>query len=278
MGQRPPEPWNAQREGYLKTDFLPPGGLSFGGLLTAAFSLFFGNFAMVTRIVLVVWLPLDGIKNFLIHASGAQEDLGLTFRVDSILNTLAGTWVAPALIYALWVSMRERREPSIREAYGWGSRFWRATLNNGILAGLAVVGGLLLLVIPGFVFLTWFLLVNAVVAVEGDRRNKVLSRSRNLTEGHRPMLFGLWLTTVVLGFLTVVLLSIPLTFVDHWAVATLSDSIANLLVGFQTVLFLLAYLHLAKLKGDLPDEQEMSLGPSAGRLSGQPEGTGKTSS
>jgi hypothetical protein len=43
----------------------------------------------------------------------------------------------------------------------------------------------MLLVIPGIICAVWFALVDPIVAIEADEQNKVLRRSRELTEGFR---------------------------------------------------------------------------------------------
>ena len=248
-GQQPPEPWDAHREGYLKTDFTPPGDLTVGGLLGASFSVIYANIAQIAKVILLVWLPLSAIKNY----------PGLPL-LGAFLEAVITSLVAPALIYMLVISMRESRSASLGEIFRWGFRFWGVTFGNRILAGLVVMGGTLLLIIPGIIFIIWFLLVDAVVAVEGDQRSQVLRRSRDLTEGYRLVLFGLWLTWIMIVLPLVFLTMMLVASVNHWAMVTLVDVILALFSALPTAGILLAYLHLAKLKGGLPDEQEMSLG------------------
>lgn len=74
-----------------------------------------------------------------------------------------------------------------------------------LIAGIAVVIGLLLLVVPGVYLLVRFRLVTAAVMLEDRGPVDALARSYELTEGHGWTVFGVVVLFGALGFLLVLL-------------------------------------------------------------------------
>lgn len=81
-----------------------------------------------------------------------------------------------------------------------------------ILTVLAVLGGFILLIIPGLVFVVWFLLSTEVAVLEGIAGPKAMGRSRQLMRGASAalilLLVGLGLTVFVVEFLAVIILAL----------------------------------------------------------------------
>lgn len=59
-----------------------------------------------------------------------------------------------------------------------------------LLASLAIALGLVLLIVPGLVLLTWWAVAAPVVVVEGRGATEALGRSRGLVQGHGWQVFG----------------------------------------------------------------------------------------
>jgi hypothetical protein len=82
-------------------------------------------------------------------------------------------------------------------AFGrFGSLIWAS-----ILVGFMVLIGLILCVIPGIMFMVWYIFVAQVVVVEGLRGGRALQRSKDLTSGYRWRVFGLVILFVVINVL-----------------------------------------------------------------------------
>jgi len=99
------------------------------------------------------------------------------------------------------------RRVSVGEMLGSGLRRLVPILVAGVLALLAMYGGLLLLVVPGVIFGLMFSLAVPVVMAESLGPVKALGRSRALTKGHRWRLLGTFFVTYLvvagLGILAV---------------------------------------------------------------------------
>ena len=61
------------------------------------------------------------------------------------------------------------------------------------VSGIILILGFIALIIPGFIFLTMFWVVVPAAVVEGRGVGASLSRSRQLTYGHRWAIFGIFI-------------------------------------------------------------------------------------
>ncbi len=229
--------------GYLEIDFPLIKVDGVGSLLKATLRTLFANLVIILKIILPVFVPLELIKNYFIYAAGAQENLALIIRVDMLLAGVFGSLTVPALIYALLAVFRTGNAPSVGESFRWGRRQWGRVFVNRWLAGMAIVGGLILLVIPGIVFAVWFVFVDAIVSIEGDKQPHVLRRSRELTRDHRWMIFFSGFIALILLFLVGAVLGVPLAFMDHWLLSAIVNCLLAVIYQIIPIMFLLAYLH-----------------------------------
>ena len=107
-----------------------------------------------------------------------------------------------SLIFATVQDLNGTR-PSISECLATGLRAFLPLLGLSILLALAIVGGFILLVVPGVMMLcAWCVAVPALVA---DRTGVMgaFSRSAELTRGNRWRIFGLllivWVIALIIG-------------------------------------------------------------------------------
>jgi len=230
-------------KGYLEIDFPVVKVDGVGNLLKATLRTMFANLGIVSKIVLTVFVPLELIKNYFLYSAVAQDILPLIIRIDMLLNFVFSSLTVPALIYALISVFRTGSAPSIIESFRWGLRQWARVFGNRWLAGMAVIGGLILLIIPGIVFAVWFIFVDQIVSIEGDKQRHVLRRSREITRGHRWMLFFSVVIVFVIIFLAGAVLSVPLAFIDHWLLSAIVDCLLDIVYHILPIMLLLAYLN-----------------------------------
>jgi hypothetical protein len=105
------------------------------------------------------------------------------------VTALLGDVLYAGVVAAALTAERDGRDLSLRERL--------ATLPVGrlvaadLLLGVVIVAGLVLLVVPGFVFLTWFALVAPIVKVERPPLVAAFRRSRELVRGWFWLVFWL---------------------------------------------------------------------------------------
>jgi phage shock protein PspC (stress-responsive transcriptional regulator) len=120
---------------------------------------------------------------------------------------------------------------------------------TGILAGLAIVIGLVLLIVPGLYLLTiWSLIVPAIV-LENKGIGEAFGRSRELVRGYAWTVFGVVVGVFVLLVLAGIVLSLVLSPLDDSIARYLSDVVSNtLLAPFVAATLTVMYFELRALK------------------------------
>ena len=180
--------------------------------------------------------------------------LGWIGAIASAFVTLAGVfWLQGALVVAIEDLRDGRADLSIGETL---SRV-RPRMNTlgvvGILAALGITIGLILLIVPGLVLATWWLLVVPVVMLEGRSVMEAFGRSRELVRGNGWNVFGLIVLTFLILIATGIVIGIVLTIVlaplDESIQTYVSDVLSNTLFApFVALAFTLAYYRLRDLR------------------------------
>lgn len=101
-----------------------------------------------------------------------------------MLFAIAAAIIACFLVHIAMTLVAREKNLRIGE---YLSRAWQAAgsyLWVSLLAGLAVAGGFLLLIIPGIIFAVWFVCARYIVLFENIRGRAALARSRELAKGY----------------------------------------------------------------------------------------------
>ena len=190
-----PLPRWADRKGRI-----PPKTL--GEILSAAFNLYKANAASLILIVAIVVVPLtfisslfsgvvfEGSKHTAIVFGQAVEvvDRSFGFLIGGRIITALISVIISAVLQA--AILRAAAQATIgdpvdpQESYRFGFKRLGSVILVSLLVGLAVAGGLILLVIPGLIFLIFLSVSVPVLIVENRRGRAALSRSWNLVKGH----------------------------------------------------------------------------------------------
>jgi hypothetical protein len=184
--------------------------------------------------------------------------LGLVGGLIAFFVRLAGIfWLQGALVVAIEDVRDGRADLSIGETL---SRV-RPRLNTltlaGILAVLGVVVGLLLLVVPGLILLTWWLVVVPAIMLEGRGVFESFGRSRELVRGHGWAVFGvLVLTVLILIAVAVVFGVIGAAFESVWARFVLDVLSQTVTAPFIALAWTMTYYRLRTLKEPTPAPAE----------------------
>lgn len=137
------------------------------------------------------------------HGMTNPEDLKhATFAISgaSILSLLVNVLVSAALTYGVVMELQGQRA-SFGACIATGlARFFPA-LGVGLLTSLCMMGGFILLVIPGVIVFCMLYVSTQVSVLERPGIGASLRRSRELTRGHRLQIFGLVLVLAIIGML-----------------------------------------------------------------------------
>lgn len=111
--------------------------------------------------------------------------------------------LAPAVIYILLQSARGKKV-TVSKAY---KKTWRrapAVLAASLLTALAFLGGLVLFVIPGFIFATWFSFSPMIVVDEGIGAVEAMRRSKALVKNHLFEMWGMYSFSSAVNVLSII--------------------------------------------------------------------------
>ena len=181
--------------------FLPPTprrAFTVGEVLSETFSIFFSSPVpvLVTAVVLV---PLVGITMLTSSMLEGNQELAW---VVILLGLLHGFIFAPistgAVTYTVFQRMRGRN-PEVGESLRVGLSQLGPVLGVAILQGLAVAVGFLLCVIPGILFYVMYSVAVPVAIEEKPGVSNSMTRSADLTEGHRWDVFFVLAVLALLG-------------------------------------------------------------------------------
>ncbi len=223
-----------------------------GEILGDAFALYRRHWQNLIVIVAVVAIPLS-FAQVLIADVWIREGLTREELRDGAEVVVDGAFIAGALAslvggivaILMWVVLAGAitraaagtflgRDLEIGQSYRYGlSRFWSIVL-IGVLSALAIVGGFILLVIPGFIVLTHLTCAIPALVIEDRRGTAALRRSWDLVRGRGWPVFG---TIVVAGLITgLVNTVLTAPFGDAWAARGIAASIAWVLTMPYTAL------------------------------------------
>jgi MFS family permease len=229
----------------------PPGSprllrpRSVGELLSDAFELYRRHWQNLFVIVAVIVIPLSFLQvlvgDFWIRQGFTEEELrnGVEVTVNgAFVGGILGSIVVAITSILMWTVLTGAitraaagtflgRDLEIGESYRYGfARFWSIVL-VGLLSGLAIAVGFLLLIVPGFIVLTFLTCAIPALVIEGKRGREALRRSWNLVRGRGWPVFGTIIVATLLTSIVNSLLTAP--FGDNWAARSIGASIASVI-------------------------------------------------
>jgi uncharacterized membrane protein len=222
------------------------GQFEIGSAIGQTVELFKDNIWLITKIVVLVFAPLEIFKSLSFSSPGTTWQ---TVTGTFLLGLFCKALVAPSLIYALMVVMRTGVSPSLNECYRWGLSRLGKLAACALLAGALETLGLICLIIPGIILGVAFELVYPMAALENRTPVEILKRSYQLTKGYRWRIF--WATLVVgllaalanipTGIVAIVLVANGINFWPLNAGLTMVNDILN---ESTTVLSFVIYLSI----------------------------------
>jgi hypothetical protein len=197
-----------------------------GELLDTAIKLYRQHWKTFMALVAVVLVPYILIETFLTRAAVSVNPFSPTQvtieEVDAARNAaiigfifagISFLFIQPILTgsvarTAAGVYMGER--PELGDMYRFALSRFGSILWVTVLTALAILGGFILLVIPGILFGVRFAFSPVVLVVEDERGTKAMRRSWRLAKGRFWKIFGTVLLAAFLAGLVGGLLALPL--------------------------------------------------------------------
>lgn len=132
-------------------------------------------------------LALPSLATFLVkfgfsflEKNAATTSLGILFMTIFSIISLGATMMFIRVVAK--TIHNEKPDPVKEELFAGLRLIWPALLSS-VLVGLAVLGGLILLIIPGIIFAIWFSFTAYSVALDEKKGAEALKESHNLVRG-----------------------------------------------------------------------------------------------
>lgn len=175
---------------------------------------------------------------------------GVFGAVLAAVGSLVGYfWLGGALTEAVADIRDGRADLSLRDTFArvW-PRVW-TLLGAGLLAAFGIAIGLVLLIVPGLILLTWWALISPAVVLEKKGVIEAFGRSRELVRGYGWSVFAVVILTILIGIVIGIALSVALL----WLPDAVQSFLGGLLNGILTAPFValawtLTYFRLKELR------------------------------
>jgi hypothetical protein len=214
-----------------------------GEILRDSWELYRTHARHLISIAAIVYVPLGVVTALLVLAGWPGVILA------NLLNLAAIFLVQGALVKAVEDVRDGRRDVGVMQCFGFAGQRLVPLAIAGILAAAGILVGLALLIVPGLVLLTWWLVVSPVIVLESRSVLDGFGRSRALVRGSSWPVFGVVVMTMVIVFAFTLALGVVLQPLEEtvrsFVVSVLGNSLA---APFAAVAWTLTYFRLRAIE------------------------------
>lgn len=165
-------------------------------------ALLFPAVFLIPFVIILIILAVGGV--FLGKANPALGGGLLIAGIVLILAFLVFVLlIAPYVTIALLASARSQKI-NFRDTFAQSRHLAGRFFVMGLLTGLAVLGGFILLVIPGIIFGAWFSLAGFTMVAENLGPVDSMKRSKELVKGHMAETLGILSVPTAVNIITIV--------------------------------------------------------------------------
>lgn len=225
--------------------------MTVGGVLGEAWSLYTKFFARFFVIAAIVYGIVNLLNALVSTAFGHGAGVALLLALITVVASFVGTfWLQGALVYAVDDVRDGRIDTTVQQVFERVRPYLGTLIVAGVLAGLGIAIGLVLLVIPGLVLLTWWCLMVPVIVLEGKSVGEAFSRSRELVRGSGWTVFGVVIIAAILSAIASGIIqgifSFLGTFLRYWIGGTIASAVTG---PFLAIALTLMYFKLREREG-----------------------------
>jgi hypothetical protein len=253
--------------------------MTLGDIVDAAIRLYRMHWRALMGFVAILVVPLQFVDEYLRRnyqhvnygTTAGQAQLGRAFAIGLVVS-LFGLLIVQPLInggsaFAVG-SFHLGRTPNAGDVLEGALPFLGSVLLVIVLYTLVVLGGLILVILPGVYFLVRFHFGVPAVVLEKERGRDALRRSWRLTQGAFWRLFGILLVTGILAGIVAAVFAVPAALAaDHsgtsgWVIRAVGGSVGGVLTTpfTQTVVMLLYFDLRVRKEGLTLDRLQWEVG------------------
>jgi hypothetical protein len=228
-----------------------------GTIVREAWELYKAHWRTFVPLALIVYIVLGLIT--LVFAL----ILGWLGVLIGALASIVGTfWLQGALVEAVQDVRDGKQDLSIGETFRRVQPRLPALIVAGVLAGIGILIGLVLLIVPGLFLLTIWSLIVPTIVLEGKSAGESFGRSRELVKGNGWSVFGVIVITIAVMIVARIIVSVLTFWLPDGVDTFVSDVISNTVVApFFAVALTLMYFALAQGRTATPPADTYSPPP-----------------
>jgi hypothetical protein len=238
-----------------------PRPLGIGEILSTAFQLYRRHWRTLLAIAAVVVVPLTLLQYLfgdLIRTQGETTRNGVVVEtatwsvgIAGLLAALVGILMYLVLTGAITRAVAAEvagEDPSVEQSYRFGFHRLGSVLLVSVLVGLAIIGGLILLVIPGIYIGVRLAVSIEALVVEGRRGTQAMGRSWGLVGGHWWHAFFTLLVAALLTGIVNAVITAPFG-ATNWFAQGVAAAVATVVtLPYGVLVGVLLYLDLRARK------------------------------
>jgi hypothetical protein len=178
---------------------------------------------------------------------------GSIMLVIALVALIALIYISVWAAASLLVVIRDRSETlTFGETMRRGRPYINPFFTTGLLAGLAVIGGVILLIIPGIIFWLWFSQSTYITVGENLVNQEALSQSKSYVKGRMGSVFLKLIFIVFITWVITIIVSLPFGFSKESSmVGNIITQIVNILWAPVTAIYgYMLYEHLKRTKSN----------------------------
>lgn len=228
-----------------------PERLDVGQVLTAVFDHYRNQFGLLFPAALIVFLPVAVINSAI--GTGAGANLILVV-LSAAVGVIATYWYQGMVVEAVRDIQDRVRDFSLGGLFRSVGPVVAPLIGAGILGGLGIALGLVLLIVPGLVLLTWWALLAPVIVIERTGVIDAFGRSRALVRGNGWQVFGVIVVLFLLqAIASGILQAIGRVLSDSVVAFAIATLIGNAVVAPLTALAAATmFLEVKRIRGEPP--------------------------
>lgn len=218
----------------------------------ALYKRMFGTLAGLTAIPIVGFFII-GIG---VGLGGLMNGKGEFNFNNPLVTGIGGVLFLIMLIISLWatiaelVAIRDRHESiGIGEAFARSRKFLLPFILTALLVSLAVIGGIILLIIPGIIFALWFSQTSYIVVSENLSGAEAMKRSKAYVKGRIGVIFGKLFYVGLITIAISIAASIVGAVLGNQIISSIINQIVNVLWSPVIAIFgFLLYEHIKRTR------------------------------
>ena len=167
----------------------------------------------------------------------------------AFVSLVAVFWLQAALVKAVDDVRDGRADLSLGETFSAAREHLGAVVVAGILAAIGIIVGLILLIVPGLVLMTWWAVIVPTIVLENRSAGESFTRSRELVRGYGWGVFGVIVLVILLLIGFQIVLKLILSPVADWLQSFVAQIVSGTLTApFIAVVLTLLYFRLRAAK------------------------------